>query len=251
MKKTLLILLFLALISQRSAQTQTEPLPTNWQAKAKAADAIRTLLVTGGHDHDVEFYSAFDDAGIKTVVDPHPAAFGGDIRKRADVLVLYDMMKTLDEKRRANLRNFVESGKGVVVLHHAIGDNVDWPWWYEEVVGGRYLFDEVNGKKSSFLHDVTETISVVAEHPITKGLGTFRILDETYKDLWISPKVKVLLRSDHATSDGPVAWISPYEKSRVVYIQLGHDRNANLNPNFQRLVRNAIYWAAGKTNAKN
>jgi type 1 glutamine amidotransferase len=63
--------------------------------------------------------------------------------------------------------------------------------------------------------------------------------------------VKVLLRSDHATSDGPVAWISPYEKSRVVYLQLGHDRNANLNPNFQRLVRNAIYWAAGKTNAKN
>ena len=42
--------------------------------------------------------------------------------------------------------------------HHAIGDNVDWPWWYEEVVGGRYLFDEVNGKKSSYLHDVAQLL---------------------------------------------------------------------------------------------
>ncbi|MDX2031171.1 MAG: ThuA domain-containing protein [Blastocatellia bacterium] len=222
-----------------------------WKPKAKDAGAIRALLVTGGHDHDVEFYSAFDDAGIRTIVDPHPTVFGGDIRKRADVLVLYDMMKTLDEKRRANVRSFVESGKGVVVLHHAIGDNVDWPWWHEEVVGGRYLFEAVNGRQSSYRHDEEQTIRVTLDHPITRGLGTFRILDETYKDLWISPRVKVLLRSDNPTSDGPVAWISPYEKSRVVYIQLGHDRNANLNPNFRRLVQNAVYWAAGKTNTRN
>lgn len=220
---------------------------TLWKPAAKHADAVRVLLVTGGHDHDVEFYTAFDDPKIKTVVDPHPAAFSGDIRQRAEVLVLYDMMKSLDEKRRTNLRNFVESGKGVVVLHHAIGDNVDWSWWYEEVVGGRYLFEPVNGKASSYKHDEEQRITVALEHPITKGLGAFRMLDETYKDLWISPKVKVLLRSDNPTSDGPVAWLSPYEKSRVVYIQLGHDRNANLNPNYQTLVRNAIQWAAGKT----
>ncbi len=217
-----------------------------WKPKPKAADAVRVLLVTGGHDHDVEFYSAFEDERIKTVVDPHPMAFSGNITKRADVLVLYDMLKTLDEKRRKNLQGFVESGKGVVVLHHAIGNNVDWPWWYEEVVGGRYLFEEFNGRKSSYRHDEEQTIKPVADHPITKSLGAFRIFDETYKDLWISPKVKVLLKSDNPTSDGPVAWIGPYEKSHVIYIQLGHDRNANLNPHWQRLVRNAVFWAAGK-----
>lgn len=219
-----------------------------WKAKSKRADAVRALVVTGGHDHDSEFYSVFDDEGINAVVDPHPAVFGGDIRRRADVLVLYDMMKTLDEKRRKNLQAFVESGKGVVVLHHAIGNNVDWPWWYEEVVGGRWLFEPVNGKVGSYKHDVDLTVKPAMQHPILKGITTFGIHDETYKDLWISPKVKVLLTTDDKTSDGPVAWISPYEKSRVVYIQLGHDRNANLNPNWQRLVRNAIQWAAGKLN---
>lgn len=242
---TSLIAAFVAgLLFQSTASTQNAV----WKVKPKSADAIHALVVTGGHDHDSEFYSVFDDDNIKAVVDPHPAVFGGDIRKRADVLVLYDMMKTLDEKRRKNLQAFVESGKGVVVLHHAIGNNVDWPWWYEEVVGGRWLFEPVNGKVGSYKHDVDLTIKPAMQHPILKGIGTFRIHDETYKDLWISPNVKVLLTTDDKTSDGPVAWISPYEKSRVVYIQLGHDRHANLNPNFQRLVRNAIQWAAGKLN---
>ncbi|MFN0085910.1 MAG: ThuA domain-containing protein [Blastocatellia bacterium] len=215
-----------------------------WKPRPVAADAIKVLLVTGGHNHDLEFYEVFRDDRLRTVVDPHPEAFSGDLRKRYDVLVLYDMVKTIEEPRRKNLRAFVESGKGVVSLHHAIGSNVDWPWWYEEVVGGRYLFDEVNGKKSSYLHDEEQTIKPLMDHPITRGIAPFRILDETYKNLWISPKVAPLLHSDNPTSDGVVAWISPYEKSRVVYIQLGHDRNANLNPNWQKLVRNAIVWAA-------
>jgi hypothetical protein len=244
MKRTYLILIVFA-VSLASLGWKAATQSAVWKPKPKATGAVRVLLVTGGHDHDVEFYSAFEDERIRTVVDPHPAAFSGSIVKRADVLVLYDMLRTLDDKRRENLRAFVESGRGVVVLHHAIGDNVDWPWWYEEVVGGRYLFDEFNGRKSSYRHDEAQTIKPVLDHPITKGIGAFGIFDETYKDLWISPKVRVLLRSDNPTSDGPVAWIGPHEKSRVVYIQLGHDRNAILNPNWQRLVRNAILWTAG------
>jgi len=218
-----------------------------WKPKPKRADAVKVLVVTGGHDHDPDFYSVFDDEGIKAVVDPYPNGLQNDIRKRADTLVLYDMLRETPPEKRKNLRDFVESGKGVVVLHHGICGRVDWPWWYEEVVGGRWLFEPANGSPaSSYKHDEEISVKPVIEHPITKGVGAFRIWDETYKGLWISPKVKVLLETDHPLSDKPVAWIGPYEKARVVYIQLGHDRNANLNPNYQRLVRNAIYWAAGK-----
>lgn len=218
-----------------------------WKPKAKQTDAIRTLVITGGHDHDADFYTVFDDDGIRAVVDPYPNGLQGDIRKRADVLVLYDMLRPTPEEKRVNLRNFVESGKGVVLLHHAICGRDDWPWWYEEVVGGRWLFEPSNGMPvSSYQHDEEISVRPVADHPVTKGVGPFRIWDETYKGLWISPKVKPLLESDHPRSDKTIAWISPYEKARIVYIQLGHDRNANLNPNYQRLVRNAIRWAAGR-----
>ncbi len=73
-----------------------------------------------------------------------------------------------------------------------------------------------------------------------------KVFDETYKRMWFSPDNKVLLTTDHPTSDGPVAWISPYEKARVVTIQLGHGREAHRHPGLQRLVRNAMLWVAGR-----
>jgi type 1 glutamine amidotransferase len=84
------------------------------------------------------------------------------------------------------------------------------------------------------------------DHPVTRGVPAFRIWDETYKGVQIAPRVQVLLRTDHPDADGPVAWIGPHPKARVVYLQLGHDRNATLNPSWQRLVRNAILWSAGR-----
>lgn len=52
-----------------------------------AGEPIRTLIVTGGHDHEPTFYSAFDDLRIAGNVDPHPNAFRRDFTKSYDVLV--------------------------------------------------------------------------------------------------------------------------------------------------------------------
>jgi type 1 glutamine amidotransferase len=201
--------------------------------------------VTGGHDHDVSFYSVLDGHDDLDVnVDPYPNAFQNDIRKSADVLVLYDMPSELHEKQQLSLRAFVEAGKGVVALHHAIAGRTTWSWWYEEVVGGRYLSQAVEGRPaSSYLHDVELVVRPRGAHPITAGIEPFRIWDETYKGLWISPRVEILLETDQPTSDGPVAWIGPTRLARVVYIQLGHGRDAHFNPAYRKLVRNVILWA--------
>ena len=227
-----------------AALPQTAP----WRPPPKSQGALKVLVVTGGHDYDASFDSLFEgDDDVEARVNPHPNAFQSDFRKRTDVLVLYDHIQHLEPERQQHLRAFVESGKGVVILHHAICDSVNWPWWYEEVAGGRWLFEPIEGRPAtSYKHDEDILVRPVGEHPITKGMRSFRIWDETYKGLWISPKVKVLLETDHPRSDGPLAWISPYQKSRVVYLQLGHDRNAHLNPNYRRLVRNAILWSAGR-----
>jgi type 1 glutamine amidotransferase len=157
------------------------------------------------------------------------------------VLVLYDMIRDLDDdNKRANLRAFVEAGKGVVVLHHALGDSTDWTWWTEEVSGGRFP------EHLQYKHDQQMPVTVVKPHPVTEGISDFVIEDETYKDMWISPKVQVLLRTTHPLSDGPVAWIGPNEKARVVTIQLGHGGPAHRNPNWQRLVKNAVLWTAAR-----
>jgi len=220
------------------------------QPRGETVPPVRTLVVTGGHNYDPTFYTLFEGRpGITASIDPHPMPYRrGDLRKNYDVLVLYDSMQQASEPERVKLTNFLESGKGLVILHHALVDYSDWPWWYEQVMGGRWL--KVDGPvfkwKTAYKHDVDMLVYPVGEHPVTAGVGPMRIQDETYKGMWLSPENKVLMRTDDPSSDGPVVWISPYPKSRVVVIELGHDRKAHLHPGYQKLVRNAILWSAGK-----
>ena len=207
------------------------------------------LVVTGGHSYDSSFYTLFEgyDDIAWTHAETNHVAFRKDFRNEYDVLVLYDLTQEISEPERKNLTDYVESGKGLVVLHHAIADYNSWPWWYETVVGGRYLLKPDGGMPAStYKHDVELTARTVGQHPVTTDVGVLHLWDETYKGMWISKNVKVLLETDHPTSDGPLAWISPYDKSRVVYIQLGHDRLAHIHPGYRLLVHNAIRWASGR-----
>ncbi len=98
------------------AEDQSEPSPQPGQ--------VRMLVVTGGHDFETSFFTIFegyDDLAWSRVAS-NQEAFRFDLRPRYDVLVLYDMSNDLDEAGKRNLKDFVEAGKGVVVLHHAILD---------------------------------------------------------------------------------------------------------------------------------
>ncbi len=225
-----------------------------WAATGSVAPAekreqpIRVQVVTGGHDHDATFYQVFENfPDIRANVKGYPDAYTGNLSKNVDVLVLYDMVQEVSEGQRKNLQAFLESGKGVVVCHHAIANFNSWPWWYEEVVGGKYLLKpEGNRAASTYLHDQPVFSKVIAKHPVTDGIGQLYFMEETYKGMWISPRSKVLMTTDNPTSDGPVVWIGPYEKSRVVYIELGHDRYAHQDPGYQQLMHQAIRWAASR-----
>jgi type 1 glutamine amidotransferase len=217
-------------------------------ALAASAQPVRVELVTGGHSHELSFYKVFDGSPeLRINVNPHPLAFTGDMRKNVDVLVLYDMVDVNEEPQRKNLRDFLEAGKGLVVLHHAVIDNQQWPWWYEEVTGGRYFLKaEGSQRASTYQHDVPLKVHAVTKHPVTEGLENFAITDEVYNFMWRSPKTQVLLEADRPEGEKAVAWIGPWQKSRVVVIQLGHGREAHENPAYRKLVRQAIQWSAGR-----
>lgn len=219
---------------------------------AAPSGSVRVLLVTGGHGHEPSFYSIFDaqadsDAQPRMTVnvEPHPFAFRSDFTRGYDVLALYDMVQfdEIEEARRRNLQKFVESGKGVVILHHALCSYNSWEWWWRSVAGVRYL-QKPDGAQtaSTYRHDENLRIRPASDHPVLAGVGPMEFVDETYKRMWMSPTNKVLLTTDNPTSDGPVAWVSAYEKSRVVVIQPGHGREAHLHPGYRRLVRNAVLW---------
>ena len=143
-----------------------------WPAEPPA-DALRVLVVTGGHDFPASFYAVFEGRPEWrwTHVASNEEAFAQDIVPRFDVLVLYDYSQKLGEEGKARLRAFAEAGRGIVVLHHALCDYQDWPW-FEELVGGRYLMsDEGDRKASTYRHDVELLVKPAGSHPIVDGLG--------------------------------------------------------------------------------
>ena len=82
---------------------------------------------------------------------------------------------------KKKFRDFVESGKGVVVLHHALLNYQKWNWWYQDVVGGSYRLSREGDVPSSTVKNNQEiAVTPEGDHPITAGIAPFHIVDETY-----------------------------------------------------------------------
>lgn len=234
------------------AATGSVTLPGRLAAEAtKARDALRVLVVTGGHGYPSSFYTLFE--GYDDIAWWHATSQKDAFNARLgsyDVVVLHDMYEDIGEAERERLKAFVEAGKGVVSIHHAIVDYTSWPWWYEEVIGGKYFTKAAPGHDASAFKEGVEFIATPtpegAKHPVTRGIGPLPVDDELYRGMWRSPKIKVLMEVDHPLSDRPVVYIGPHSKARVIYVQLGHSDSTIRHPGYRRLVRNAVLWAGGR-----
>ncbi len=217
---------------------------------------LRVLIITGGHDFErPPFFAMFQAmSGIEWKEAVQPGAndlYTPDEARKYDVIVLYDFVQEITEQQKQNLMWLLkEAGKGLVGLHHCIGDYQDWPE-FRRILGGRYYLSKRNEggmeyQQGEFLHDQSMAVRIVP-HPITEGVKDFEVNDETYKGFYVDPGVTELLRVDHPKSERLIGWTHQYGKSRIVYLQPGHGPAAYTNRSYRQLVENAIYWAAGRT----
>jgi type 1 glutamine amidotransferase len=182
-----------------------------------------------------------------------------------------------DTAFKAGFLDLLEEGRvGVVALHHAIAG---WPAWpeYAELLGGRFLYrpGELRGAQradSGYRHDVTHEVTVLDPgHPIAAGLPPkFELTDELYLFEVFEELVSPLLRSGHAfveenfysaalavagkmfSNDGwshppgsnLVGWTKRARNSPLVYFQPGDGPATYADPNYRRIIENAIRWAA-------
>jgi hypothetical protein len=172
---------------------------------------------------------------------------GGRPHPGYDVLVLNDQMNWPEDTRNI-AKQAVEAGRGFVLLHHSLGDNQDWRWWYEEVTGGLMVLADQSGMKKSTTSNAAQLdLRPAGKHPIVRNIAPFSVgNEETYKGMWQSPKITPLLQTSSPGSDTTVAWVGVHPKARVVCIQPGTSRETHRNPAFRMLVRNAILWSAGR-----
>jgi type 1 glutamine amidotransferase len=236
------------------AATGQVTLPASIPLFAQQKNAIRVLAVTGGHPYPVSFYTLFE--GQDDIIWSHATspreAFTPDLMSHFDVIVLHDMWEDLDPAAREHLRAFVEAGKGIVSIHHSIVDYTAWPWWWQEVIGGKFFVKEQPGHPASAYKEgvdmvVTRT-ELGASHPVTRDVPPLVVNDEAYRGMWHSPEIKVLMETAFPLNDRPVVYVGPNPKARVVYIQLGHSDSTMRYPGYRKLVRNAILWGARRLN---
>lgn len=152
---------------------------------------------------------------------------------------------------------FIEQGKGGgwVGFHHAslLGEFDGYPlWpWFSQFMGGIRF-------KNYIAALVAGDVNVEdKKHPCMKGLpSTFRIDHEEWYTYDKNPRpgVHVLASvneasysppSDIKMGDHPVIWTNVKMKARNIYIQMGHHPDHFKNESYEKLVRNAIFWAAG------
>lgn len=219
-----------------------------------AEPQLRVLLITGGHDYEkdafAQVFASFTNMSVRHV--EHPKAhewFRPEAAQAYDVIVLYDMWQEISDEAKTNFIRVIQSGKGLVATHHCLAAYQNWDE-YGNIIGGKYHEKKytVNGIEqpaSVYLHDVDFRVQIAdATHPVTRGVSDFNIHDETYGKFVVNADVKPLLTTTEPTSGKTICWTHNYGQGRVVYYQLGHDHLAYENPNYRRILRQAIEWAA-------
>jgi type 1 glutamine amidotransferase len=159
--------------------------------------------------------------------------------------IRFDHEKETSKAVREGIRSLLGAGKGLMTVHSGVACFSTWPEFADTV--GIYW------RWGTSTHEPYRPmmVNVAAEdHPITRGLADFKIIDEFYYRLEPREGNEMLLTSTHEV-DGeekvdPIAWTRKDGNGRVFTNVLGHDDRTWKNIAFLEIMRRGIDWAAGR-----
>jgi len=224
------------------------------KAKPEKPRAGRKILIVTGIDYPGHKWklttpvlkkAIAKDKRLSVSVVEDPKFLASDDLNRYDAVVLHFMNWEVPDpgpKARANLKAFVENGKGVVVVHFACGAFQEWDEFKN--LAGRVWDPKLrpHDPRGRFKVEITDT-----RHPITRGTESFETTDELYTCLAGDRPIRILAKSRSKVDgkDYPMAFVLNYGKGRVFHCPLGHDVKAFTNPGCAELFRRGTAWAAG------
>jgi type 1 glutamine amidotransferase len=151
-----------------------------------------------------------------------------------DALMIYANHTNITPDQEKALLDFVESGKGFLPIHSASFCFQNSPA-YIALVGAQF---QKHGT-GEFTAEI-----VKPDHPVMAGVTPFNAWDETYVHTKHNPDRTILMERVDASGREPWTWVRTHGKGRVFYTASGHDQRVWGNPMFQRLIKNAVVWAA-------
>ena len=164
-----------------------------------------------------------------------------DALGQADLLIVYARRMQLPAGQLGQVKRYIESGKPVIGLRTASHAFQNWLEFDQLVLGGNY-----KGHHKNNLSGNASVVPSAKAHPILEGVADeFKMGGSLYKNTPLVKEARPLLTGaveGHPAE--PVAWMHSYRGGRAFYTSLGHADDF-ANPNFIRLVTNAIAWGLG------
>ncbi|MCX7701352.1 MAG: ThuA domain-containing protein [Gemmataceae bacterium] len=167
--------------------------------------------------------------------------------READLLVLSVRRRIPPDDQLAVIRHYLAAGKplvGIRTASHAFAlrdQPGGWPEFDRDVLGGDYQGHHGVGQES-----IITSVEARRDHPILTGVGReFRSKASLYKNRKLASTATPLLvgrLENHAGEPEFVAWTNRHQGGRIFYTSLGSVDDF-AEPNFRRLLLNAIFWA--------
>jgi type 1 glutamine amidotransferase len=134
------------------------------------------------------------------------------------------------------LREFVKAGGGLVTVHNGIIlNNRDYNEWT-----GAVFTDHPEYQELSFVPDAEN-------HPVTRGLGSFRQKDEMYRFAFSGKnRPDVMLECYFQGIQYPAGWTTEHGDGRTVYLAPGHTAETFRHPVFRELLSRSLLWSVKK-----
>jgi len=223
------------------------------------------LLISGNEHHKWHHWeetspliqdSLQEDKSISVTVSLDIEMLAEETLFTYDVLALnycnWNDPSKLSDRAKANLIQFAEEGRGIVVLHFANGafhfslpggGESDWPE-YRRIVPRvwNHHGSSQHDKYGEFFVNITND-----SHPITQGITPFAVTDELYfnqEGEELPPLYTA--KSNMTNQDEPLAWVTQYRNSRVYQTLLGHDGQAYAVPQVREMLRRSVLWTANR-----
>jgi putative heme-binding domain-containing protein len=210
---------------------------------------LRVLLSSGPKDHGpgehdyplwrrrwVNLLSLADNVSVDPI-DGWPTEKHFEM---ADVIVFYSNNPGWTAEKGKQLDAFLARGGGVVYVHYAVDGHKD-PDALAQRIGLAW-----KGGASRFRHGALE-VTFDDKHPITRGLGKVKFVDESYWNLvGDAGKVTVLGSAPEDGKDRPLFWSRQEGKGRVFVSIMGHYTWTFDDPLFRVLLLRGMAWSAGE-----
>jgi type 1 glutamine amidotransferase len=162
---------------------------------------------------------------------------------QTDVLVMYAQEgANATPEQKKNVAEFTKRGGGLVVIHTAVVGND--PAWWKSVIGGAWVQGKTKWREGPM--ELMFAKEAGQRNAITEGLADFKMDDEIYYNLDVSPDIHVLASSDTGKGSPKIqeqVWTYEKEGYRAFVCIPGHLFTTFERPDFRVMLLRGIAWA--------